>query len=116
MILSRSSKLSKLERNRRELKRFYQRDSIKEIAPIEVEEIHGLVYGIIQNTHSSFARGTCFASNVLLFLVDFCGHTALFTTTPYPQSIFDRQRRRALNTRRALCVEPAERFLLALER
>ena len=35
--------------------------------------------------------------------------------TPYPQSIFDRQRHRALNTRRALCVEPAERFLLALE-
>ena len=35
--------------------------------------------------------------------------------TPYPQSIFNRQRRRALNTRRALYVEPAERFLLVLE-
>jgi hypothetical protein len=35
--------------------------------------------------------------------------------TPYPQSIFDRQQRHTLNTRRALCVDPAERFLLALE-
>ena len=35
----------------------------------------------------------------------------------YPIStvVFDRQRRHFLNTRRALCVEPAERFLLALE-
>ena len=40
---------------------------------------------------------------------------AIVDVTPYPQSIFDRQQHRALNACRALCVEPAERFLLALE-
>ena len=35
--------------------------------------------------------------------------------TLYPQLIFNRQQRRALNTRQTICVEPAERFLLALE-
>ena len=34
--------------------------------------------------------------------------------TPYPWPIFNRQQRRALNTRRALCVELAENSLLAL--
>ena len=42
-------------------------------------------------------------------------HLATVDITLYPQSIFNRQRYRALNTRRALYVEPAERFLLALE-
>ena len=41
--------------------------------------------------------------------------SATVDVTPYPQSIFNRQRRRALNTRRALYVEPAERFLFILE-
>ena len=41
--------------------------------------------------------------------------SATIDITPYPQSIFNRQQRYTLNTHRALCVEPAKRFLLALE-
>ena len=40
---------------------------------------------------------------------------AAMSCTLYPRSIYDRQRRHALNTRRALCVELAESSLLALE-
>ena len=36
-------------------------------------------------------------------------------STVDPRSIYDRQRRRALNTRQALCVELAKSSLLALE-
>ena len=51
--------------------------------------------------------------------LDFAGdkpvHLATVDITLYLRSNFNRQRRRFFNTRRVLCVEPADRFLLVLE-
>ena len=46
---------------------------------------------------------------------DYRPKSAYVDVTLCPRSIYDRQRRRALNTRRALCVELAKSSLLALE-